>query len=198
MKPVKLTKGSEVLVAEEFYRLVPTFVGQVGVITGESRNHAAWWVLFPSRSTSIDLHKDLLVAATPERINAIQTQSRAKRIVDLWLSNDGSDYCSCVSRKALTESIATALGETEWQFDMSAAPASDTITKQPLLIAVEWDDGRRSVGEAYYVAQNDEWWWANESDGDYHTEAVSRRPYAWRLLPEPPAGRAALKEGERP
>lgn len=88
------------------------------------------------------------------------------------------------------------MSESGWQ-DIASAPKDGT----PVLIAVptkERDD--HIVGEAYFDAENDGWWWAGTAWGDYYgspiIEVNHHLPTHWMPLPPSPANPAETQAGE--
>lgn len=71
---------------------------------------------------------------------------------------------------------------------MSEWRSIETAPKNNGNVLVAWRSygGGTIVGEAYCHSETGRWWWANLSDGDYHTDALSPDPTHWQPLPEPP------------
>lgn len=102
-----------------------------------------------------------------------------------------ADYvCAAHAMDDARDRIEALLAERQWQ-PIETAPKDGT----PVLLAVRNGD-RRLVGEAWFNpftetsdGPDGAWWWANESSGEYHADAIYMRWTIthWMPLPAPPA-----------
>jgi hypothetical protein len=64
-------------------------------------------------------------------------------------------------------------------------PIDDTARNGEPVIVSALVNGKPLVGEAWYSAERDEWWWANTYWGDYCGDAIIPAPNAYQPLPLP-------------
>lgn len=105
---------------------------------------------------------------------------------------DTTDY------EAMGRDLANRLGGFDdvrgWR-DIETAPKAETSSEPPISVILEWfnitENGGCTyhVGEGYWQADAEAWWWANTAPGDYYSdsieESITGKVTRWMSLPEP-------------